>query len=207
MVLIFRYIYRSWQLPAGNVSEILSKASFISFAPTCMFYANIVWNDAYQWKKIPIMYMYEQWYISRCTIFSWHFLCNWNKDTLWTTVIWHQDGHISAAGKMLFDSQRIWKRWFSHRDNSHLAPTTIPRTPSSLGQKSQSIWRTLWDGDGLNTSDLRECRDLYLALAIIVFLHFWWYVLWTAHDHGTKRSPIDNFNLFYGRRRFREMRV
>ena len=41
--------------------------------------------------------------------------------------------------------------------------TTEPPT------KHQNEWRALWGGDHLNTTDLWEGREVYLALTIIIF--------------------------------------
>ena len=46
---------------------------------------------------------------------------------------------------------------------------------AAWSQLKKSEWRILWGADGLNTSDLREWRNVYLALAIIIVL---WYFLW-----------------------------
>ena len=56
-------------------------------------------------------------------------------------------------------------------DRTQVGPMLAPWILlSGLEQKSKSQWRTLWGGDGLNTSGLRDWRDVCLALDVIIVL-------------------------------------
>ena len=56
-------------------------------------------------------------------------------------------------------------------DRTQVGPMLAPWILlSGLEQNSKSPWRTLWGGDGLNTSGLRDWRDVCLALDVIIVL-------------------------------------
>ena len=65
-------------------------------------------------------------------------------------------GHILKGLEILFGSLLIWTRVSCTMATIH-------------GQISESEWRSVCDGDDFNTSDSREGRAMYLALAIIIF--------------------------------------
>ena len=100
----------------------------------------------------------------------------WNTGTLWTIVLWHQ-GTFQLAAKCCLARSGVEPR-DSHSHNSRLAPnspTTVRNENATEPWTKKSEWRILWGADGLNTSDLREWRNVCLALAIIIVL---WYFLW-----------------------------
>ena len=79
-------------------------------------------------------------------------------------------GHISTDLKIMFGSQLTWTRDLS--DNDAIASRPVCLRPYGLGHqafrlKSKAERLSLWSGDDLGSSDLREGRGVYLALANI----------------------------------------
>ena len=84
----------------------------------------------------------------------------------------------------------------TRNENKCIAPTRLPPCQldhSALEKKSKSEWRSLWGRDDVNTSGLRQGRNVYPALAIITFL--WYFPCNTDTLWATVRSQQDTFQL------------